>query len=104
MKHIKRRLFEHKYGDRMDNYLEAPPQYLGTTEFEGERDQVVTYVREDIDPAIRHLRISDTRFEGVGDWILRTSEFREWRGDESGADRAVLFCSGNLGVGKTYLR
>ena len=43
------------------------------------------------------------RFDGVGDWLLETSEFQEWRSSEDGADKAVLFCSGNPGVGKTYL-
>ena len=37
------------------------------------------------------------------DWLLETGESREWRGSENGADKAVLFCSGNPVVGKTYL-
>jgi len=50
----------------------------------------------------RHQSVRTGRFAGVGDWLLGTREFREWR--EGGADKAVLFCSGNPGVGKTYLR
>ena len=46
----------------------------------------------------------NNRLEGVGGWILETTEFREWVGGAGGADAAVLFCSGNPGVGKTYLR
>ena len=42
--------------------------------------------------------------EGVGNWFLGTREFREWRRDEGGAYKAVLFYSGNPGVGKTNLR
>jgi len=42
--------------------------------------------------------------DGVGNWILETKQFREWRGDEGGADKAVLFCSGNSEVEKTYPR
>ena len=52
----------------------------------------------------RHQGVRTDRFDGVGDWFLETGEFREWRGSEDGADKAVLFCSGNPGVGKTYLR
>ena len=52
----------------------------------------------------RHQGVRMNRFGGVGDWLLETGEFREWRGSEGGADNAVLFCSGNPGVGKTYLR
>ena len=44
-----------------------------------------------------------SRFEGIGDWLLETREFREWSGGIDGADKAILFCSGNAGVGKTYL-
>ena len=57
-----------------------------------------------LEPRNRHRAVSTDRFDGVGDWFLETSEFREWRSGEGGADRAVLFCSGNPGVGKTYLR
>ena len=52
----------------------------------------------------RHDSVRTNRFEGVGDWVLETSEFREWMDSDGGADKAVLFCSGNPGVGKTYLR
>jgi len=31
-------------------------------------------------------------------------EVREWRGSADAAEKGVLFCSGSLGVGKTYLR
>ena len=57
-----------------------------------------------LEPNNRHQGVRTDRFDGVGDWFLETSEFREWRGREDGADKAVLFCSGNPGVGKTYLR
>jgi len=52
----------------------------------------------------RHQSVRTERLSGVGDWFLETSEFREWRGGEGGADKAILFCSGGLGVGKTHLR
>ena len=57
-----------------------------------------------LEPSTRHQGIRTDRFEGVGEWLLETSEFQEWRGDVSGVDNAVLFCSGSPGVGKTYLR
>jgi len=55
-------------------------------------------------PEGRHQSVRTDRFEGVGDWIFASSEFREWSGGEGGADQAVLFCSGDPGVGKTHLR
>jgi len=57
-----------------------------------------------LEPVKRHHGLRSHRFEGVGDWLLETSEWREWRGGEGGAGKAVLFCSGNPGVGKTHLR
>ena len=44
------------------------------------------------------------RFDGVGNSLLETNEFREWRSGEGGVEKAVLFCYGNPGVGKTFLR
>jgi len=57
-----------------------------------------------LEPNNRHQGVRTERLGGVGDWFLETSEFREWRDGEGAADKAVLFCSGNPGVGKTYLR
>ena len=57
-----------------------------------------------LEPNRRHQDVRTDRFGGVGDWLLETSEFRGWGGSEDGPDKAILFCSGNPGVGKTYLR
>ena len=57
-----------------------------------------------LEPNKRHQGVRTDRFGGVGGWLLETREFRDWRGSEEGADKAILFCSGNPGVGKTYLR
>jgi len=57
-----------------------------------------------LDPMRRHQDVRTDRLDGVGNWLLETNEFREWRSNEGGADKAVLFCYGNPGAGKTYLR
>ena len=59
-----------------------------------------------LDPKLHHQDIRDQRVEDVGEWVLQTEEFRSWyAGDEEGeSDNAVLFCHGNPGVGKTYIR
>ena len=57
-----------------------------------------------LDPRGRHHDVRTDRVDGVGSWLLETNEFREWRGNEGGAEKAVLFCYGDPGVGKTYLR
>jgi len=57
-----------------------------------------------LEPNNKHQGVRTDRLDGVGDWLLEMGEFREWRGSQGGAYKAVLFCSGNPGVGKTYLR
>ena len=57
-----------------------------------------------LDPRGRHHDVRTDRVGGVGNWLLETNEYREWRSSEGGEDKAVLFCYGNPGVGKTYLR
>ena len=57
-----------------------------------------------LEPSNRHQGVCADRLDGAGNWLLETGEFREWGCSEGGADKAVLFCSGNPGVGKTYLR
>ena len=57
-----------------------------------------------LEPSHRHQGLRTDRFAGIGDWLLETQEFRGWKRSRGGADKAVLFCHGNPGVGKTYLR
>jgi len=57
-----------------------------------------------LDPRRRHQDVRTDRLDCVGKWLLETKEFQEWRGKKGGADKSVLFCYGDPGVGKTYLR
>ena len=70
-----------------------------------ERAEILTWLSP-LDPWIRHRDIRDQRVEDVGDWLLRTEEYRSWfggiRGGES--DNSAFFCYGDPGVGKTYIR
>ena len=75
-----------------------------TTVYRSDKDAEVMRWLSPLEPNNRHQSVRIDRFGSVGDWLLETSEFREWRGGEGGVDKAVLFCSGNPGVGKTYLR
>ena len=58
-----------------------------------------------LDPRSRHQDIQDRRVENIGEWLLRTEEFRNWQAGSKGdgSDNAVLFCYGDPGVGKTYI-
>ena len=59
-----------------------------------------------LEPHLRHDAIRTSRVKGVGDWLLGTEEFRSWRNGHGQDElkKATLFCAGNLGVGKTYIR
>jgi len=55
-------------------------------------------------PRERHQAVRESRMDGVGSWLLRTNEFEKWHTSEDPAVNPVLFCYGDPGVGKTYLR
>ena len=48
--------------------------------------------------------MSESRMDGTGNWLLRTSEFEKCHTGEDQIVHPVLFCYGDPGVGKTYLR
>ena len=57
-----------------------------------------------LEPQQRHQSVRTSRLDGVGNWVLENSEFRKWRDGEDNCVEPVLFCYGNPGVGKTYVR
>ena len=91
------------FGDGNDNCGNINNSY-NTIVYKSDQDAEIMRWLSPLEPDNRHHDVRTKRFEGVGDWLLGTREFQEWRGGECGADKAVLFCFGNPGVGKTYLR
>ena len=65
---------------------------LITVDKSDENAQIMCWLSP-LEPNTRHQKIRAKRFDGVGDWLLETREWREWRGSDGGNDRAVLFCS-----------
>jgi len=59
-----------------------------------------------LDPKSRHQGIRDRRVGSVGEWLLETEEFRSWHPGNGGGEsnNSVLFCYGDPGVGKTFIR
>ena len=57
-----------------------------------------------LEPQQKHQNVRTNRLAGIGNWVLETNEFKKWSGAEDGCVEPVLFCDGNPGVGKTYLR
>jgi len=57
-----------------------------------------------LQPHVRHNDVRNRRQDGLGEWFLQTDEFLRWRDGKGESGKATLFCSGNPGVGKTFLR
>jgi len=59
-----------------------------------------------LDPKLRHQDIRDRRVENVGEWLLQTEEFRSWHAGGQGGEpvNQILFCYGDPGAGKTFVR
>ena len=68
-----------------------------------ERSQILEWLSP-LEPRGRHQAVREDRMDGVGEWLLETSEFRKWHTDEDESVHPVLFYYGEPGVGKTYLR
>jgi len=70
-----------------------------------DRSQILTWLSP-LEPKIQHRGIQDRRVNDVGGWLLQTEEFKRWceLDGESESVNRVLFCYGNPGVGKTFIR
>ena len=75
---------------------------IGATD---ERSEILAWLSP-LEPRTRHQDVQTRRADEVGEWLLRTGEFRRWRdgAQDEGSDHQILFCCGGPGVGKTYLR
>ena len=70
-----------------------------------DRSQLLTWLSP-LEPKLRHRDIQERRVEKVGEWLMQTKEFRswyDWSGEGEGGN-TVLFCYGDPGVGKTFIR
>jgi len=73
------------------------------TELGDEGRQVLQWLSP-LEPQHRHQGVRTDRLDSVGNWVIETSKFRNWRDAQDGCVEQVLFCYGNPGVGKTYVR
>ena len=74
------------------------------TNLDDEGRQILQWLSP-LEPQQRHQGVRADRLDSVGSWVLETSEFRKWTAEEeNGCVEPVLFCYGNPGVGKTYVR
>jgi len=67
-----------------------------------EKSGILTWISS-LESWKRHRDLSAARVGGVGDWVLETPEFREWRDSDNGGSNKALFCCGIPGAGKTLI-
>ena len=68
-----------------------------------ERTKILNWLSP-LRPHVRHNDVRARRQDGIGEWFLEGDEFLSWRDGKCEFGKATLFCSGNPGVGKTFLR
>ena len=56
-----------------------------------------------LEPYKRHQDVGNRRIDGVGEWVLRRSEFESWYKCRDSSVNPTLLCYGVQGVGKTYI-
>ena len=57
-----------------------------------------------LEPHKRHQDVRNSRLDGIGEWVLRRSEFESWYKSQDESVNRTLLCYGGQGVGKTYIR
>ena len=70
-----------------------------------ERSNILAWLSP-LEPRLRHRDIQDRRVKNIGGWVLVTEVFNSWYASSggNGSDNPVLFCYGDPGVGKTFIR
>jgi len=69
---------------------------------EDKKGQILEWLSP-MEPRERHQAVREHRVDGVGDWLLRTNEFKNWHTSDDRAIHPVLFCYGDPGVGSIKL-
>ena len=83
--------------------LSTTPQYL-QLHYPDDESKILAWLSP-LEPWVRHRDIGAERVDGIGAWLLETTEFRRWHdaNREDGSNHAILFYDGNPGVGKSYI-
>jgi len=70
-----------------------------------DQSQILTWLSP-LESREQHREVQERRVDDIGDWFIQTEEFRRWcgLGGDSEDNKGVLFCYGDPGVGKTFIR
>jgi len=97
--------FNNNYGSN-NIYGSFNTTHINTTDAD-DRSNILAWLSP-LDPKLRHQDVRERRVENIGEWVLQTEEFKSWSAGAGSwraePDKAVLFCYGCPGVGKTYIR
>jgi len=87
------------------NYTNSFNNVLNNCTVGDDRHQLLTWLSPQ-EPSLWHCDIRERRIKDIGEWLMETEEFRRWCGlcGEGEDDKAVLFCYGDPGVGKTFIK
>ena len=103
----KRKMSQYRINDNINsfNVNNSFINFSNTNTVAEERSEILAWLSP-LQPQRRHYDIRTRRVGKVGDWLLQTEEYRNWFGGirESNSDGSALFCYGDPGVGKTYIR
>jgi len=93
------------YGDSNSNVGNVSNSYNNTINVGIEEESLrIQEWLSPLEPQKRHQDVRSSRFGGVGEWVLRRSEFESWCKSQDGSVNRTLLCYGGQGVGKTYIR
>ena len=93
------------YGDSNSNVGNVSNSYNNTINVRVEEESLrIQEWLSPLEPNKRHRDVRNGRLEGVGEWVLRRSEFESWCKSQDGSVDRTLLCYGGQGVGKTYIR
>ena len=93
------------YSDNVNSFNTTHSFFNTTFSNAWNRSDILAWLSS-LEPRLRHNDIRKRLVENVGEWVLQTEEFKSWYAGSgrSDSDRGVLFCYGDPGVGKTFIR
>ena len=92
-------------GNNFFNDTNSLPNEEKILSVSGDRSQLLSWLSP-LEPRLQHRDIQERRVNKIGEWLVQTEDFRKWSGlDEEGEGaKPILFCYGDPGVGKTFIR
>ena len=98
------RVFRYSDNDNCFNVTNSHNNIVNVNTIQEDESLQILQWLSTLGPEKRHQELQANRLEGVGNWLLETDAFQGWGNREDTSSQAVLFCHGDPGVGKTFIR